>query len=67
MSYPSEATVDAALDSLISVATENKDRVDARKLYRKIMELPALIEKVEPTTYADLWSDGSYSSDFDAA
>ena len=67
MAYPSEGTVDAAIDSLLAVTTEDKTRPRARQLYRKVLELVALIEQVEPTTYADLWSDGAYSDDFDAA
>ncbi len=67
MAFPSEASVDAAIDTLISVAKENKTRVGARKLYRDIVKLVRQIERVEPTTYADLWADGSYTSDYDAA
>lgn len=66
MAYPSEANVDAALDTLLAVATEDKTRSKARQLFRKVNELAQLITTVEPTTYAGLWSDASLSDDFDA-
>lgn len=55
------------LDVLVSVVTEDKTVISARQLFRKVNELVALIEKISPATYADLWADGAFVDSFDDA
>lgn len=61
MSFPAENDVETAIDNLLLVADEDPTHPLARKLRLLILEVATMIEVVEPTTYADFYSEGAWS------
>ena len=66
MAFPSKATIETALTNIAAVATEDELRPKARQLFRKVQEVATLIEAIESTTYANLYSDANFDQDFNS-
>ena len=60
MAYPLEADVETSIDNLLLVADEDPTNSKARQLRRKVLEVASLIEQVEPTTYANFYTEGAW-------
>jgi hypothetical protein len=54
MSFPSKATIEAALASLIAVANEAPTRPGSKTLVREVKRVGSLVADFERSTYAAL-------------
>ena len=63
MAYPLENDVETAIDNLLLVADEDLSRPNARQFRRLVLKVASMVEQVEPTTYADFYSEGAWSED----
>ena len=63
MAYPLENDVETAIDNLLAVADEDLSRPNARQFRNLVLKIASMVEQVEPTTYADFYSEGAWNAD----